>query len=121
MNTDETLRYVRIRTELVLEVTAKGELIGAALERIGEDEFMPDDERHHATAAVREDEAEALAYLVDPFDLVAEVPGVELVQASWSSEQTDYDPASVEWGAEDLGDLDGGEEGDGRGPDSSHS
>jgi hypothetical protein len=117
MSTDEASRYVRIRTELVLEITAKGELIGAALERIGEDEFMPDGERHQALAAIQEDEAEALAYLVDPFDLVAEVPGVELVQASWSSEQTDYDPSSVEWGVGELDDLGGEGEGDGRGQD----
>ena len=38
-----------------------------------------------------EDTAEALAYLVDPFDLVSEIPGVELAQASWSSEQIDYE------------------------------
>lgn len=44
-----------------------------------------------------EDTAEALAYLVDPFDLVSQVPGVELQQASWSSERIDYDPDSPEW------------------------
>jgi hypothetical protein len=67
------------------------------LQRIAEDDDMVADERVHAEAAVNEDEAEALAYLVDPFDLVSEVPGAELVQASWSSEQVDYDPDSPEW------------------------
>ena len=52
-------------------------------------------------AAVREDDAEALAYLVDPFDLVGEVPGVELAQASWSSEPIDYDPDAVDWADEE--------------------
>ena len=65
---------------------------------------MPDEERAHAESAVTEDTAEALAYLVDPFDLVSEVPGVELAQASWSSEQIDYDPDSPEW---DLDEEDG--------------
>lgn len=95
---------MRLRVELVLEVGDSGELTGAALDRIAADEFMPDEERAHAESAVREDEAEAIAYLVDPFDLVSEVPGVELAQASWSSEQIDYDPDAEEW---DLDEEDG--------------
>ncbi|WP_124272059.1 hypothetical protein, partial [Streptomyces sp. ADI96-02] len=55
------------------------------------------DERMHAEATVRADGAEALASLVDPFDLVSEVPGVELAQASWSSETIDYDPDAEAW------------------------
>ena len=88
---------MRLRVELVLEIEDPAALTGATLERIAADEFMPDEERAHAQSAVREDEAEALAYLVDPFDLVGEVPGVELAQASWSSEQVDYDPEAEEW------------------------
>ncbi|MFJ8072757.1 hypothetical protein ACIQ7Q_02125 [Streptomyces sp. NPDC096176] len=113
MTTSETSRYVRLRVELVLEVDDSGALTGAALEKIAEDEQMPDEERAHARSAVREDDAEALAYLVDPFDLVGEVPGIELAQASWSSEEIDYDPDSEEW---DLGDEDDDDGYDG-GPD----
>jgi hypothetical protein len=83
--------------ELVIEVDDSGALTGAALERIAADEFMPDAERTHAQSAVREDDAEALAYLVDPFDLVSAVPGIELAQASWSSEEIEYDPDSDDW------------------------
>ncbi len=90
----------------MLEVTDRGELTDAALQRIADDEFMPDEERTHARAAVRDDEAEALAYLVEPFQLLGEVPGVELVQASWSSEQSAYDPDVEAW------DLDDGEDGE---------
>ncbi|WP_308013759.1 hypothetical protein [Streptantibioticus parmotrematis] len=90
-------RYVRLQVELVLELTDTGELTGAALDQITGDEFMPDDERAHARDAVQRDEAEALAYLVDPFDLVTGVPGVELVQASWNSAHTEYDPDDDEW------------------------
>ncbi|MEU3723698.1 hypothetical protein [Streptomyces sp. NPDC031705] len=90
--------------DLVLEVSDSDALIGAALERIKADEFMPDEERAHAESAVREDESEALAYLVDPTDLVAELTGVELAQASWSSEPVEYDPESLEW---DLDEEDG--------------
>jgi hypothetical protein len=110
MRTDETSRFVRLGVELVLQVTDKGELTGAALDRIGEDEFMPDEERGHARSAIRDDAAEALSYLVDPVDLVRGVPGVDLAQASWSSELVDYDPEAAEWGLGDLDDLDDLEE-----------
>jgi hypothetical protein len=107
MTTSETSRYVRLHVELVLEVAEPEALTGAALERVAADEFMPDEERAHAGSAVREDSAEALAYLVDPFDLVSEVPGVELAQASWSCEQIEYDPDAGGW---DLDDEDEDEE-----------
>ncbi|AWZ05398.1 hypothetical protein ACODT3_13835 [Streptomyces sp. 4.24] len=107
MNPSETSRYVRLRVDLVLEVPDVDALTGAALAHIKADEFMPDEERSHAEAAVREDESEALAYLVDPTDLVAEIPGVELAQASWSSEPVEYDPESMEWDLdEEDGDID---------------
>lgn len=90
--------------DLVLEVTDATALTGAAHTHIKADEFMPDEERGHAEAAVRDDESEALAYLVDPTDLVTDIPGVELAQASWSSEPAEYDPESMEW---DLDEEDG--------------
>ncbi|MET8447339.1 hypothetical protein [Streptomyces sp. NPDC005209] len=101
MSTPETSRFVRLRVELVLEVEDADALTKRALAHIAGDAEMPDDERAHAETAVTEDTAEAVAYLVDPFDLVSEVPGVELQQASWSSERVDYDPDSPDW------DLDG--------------
>ncbi len=94
---EDTSRYVRLQVEVVLEITDAEELTGAALRRIDSEEYLPDDERAHAQDAVRRDEAEALAYLVDPFDLFGEVPGVELLQASWSSAHADYDPDEEEW------------------------
>ncbi|MEV7197099.1 hypothetical protein AB0N81_35625 [Streptomyces sp. NPDC093510] len=97
MSGDETSRYVRLRVEMVVEVGDAEKLTGAALSRIAEDEQMPGEERAHAETAVQEDVAEALAYLVDPFDLVSQVPGTELTQASWSSEPVDYDPDSPDW------------------------
>ncbi|MFJ9180711.1 hypothetical protein [Streptomyces sp. NPDC102360] len=108
MSTDDTSRFVRLKVELVLEVADAEALTGAALQRVAEDEETGPEERAQAVSAVEEDEAEAVAYLVDPFDLVADVPGAELVQASWSSEQVDYDPDSPDW---DLGEDDD-EEGD---------
>jgi hypothetical protein len=97
MSTEKTSRFVRLRVELVVEVDDQDAVTRAALARIAEDPDLPGDERAHAESAVTEDTAEALAYLVDPFDLVGEVPGVELAQASWSSERIDYDPDSPDW------------------------
>ncbi|WP_274561619.1 hypothetical protein [Streptomyces spiramyceticus] len=81
----------------MLEISQPEVLTDAALSRVTDDALLQDAERTHAEAAVREDVAEALAHLVDPFDLVGDVPGVELAQASWSSERIEYDPDSVEW------------------------
>lgn len=92
--------------DIVLEVAEPEELTGAAVGRIDTDEFMPEDERVHARSSVREDSAEALAYLIEPFDLVSEVPGVELVQASWSSEEVDYDPDAQEWDLDEEDEVD---------------
>ncbi|MFF4184695.1 hypothetical protein ACFYZ9_16005 [Streptomyces sp. NPDC001691] len=97
MSEEETSRYVRLRVDLVLEIEDADELAAAALGRIAEDPAMRPEERAHAEAAVREDGAEALAYLVDPVDLVEALPGAELVQASWSSERVGYDPDDEEW------------------------
>ncbi|MGW1889607.1 hypothetical protein ACWCP6_04995 [Streptomyces sp. NPDC002004] len=113
MSDIEKSRFVRLRVELVLEVEDVAALTGAALDRIEHDESMADDERTHAVDAVNVDAAEALAYLVDPFDLVGDVPGVDLAQASWSSEQIDYDPDSPDWDF-DEDDVDAVEDGDDR-------
>ncbi|WP_405795330.1 hypothetical protein [Streptomyces sp. NBC_01506] len=117
MSTPETSRFVRLHVELVLEISDPDDLTEAALTRIATDDSMPDEERDHARSAVREDGAEALAYLVEPSDLVGEVPGVELAQASWSSELIDYDPEAVEWDLDedDEHDEHDGTDGDGDG------
>jgi hypothetical protein len=104
VNSERPERFIRLQVEMVLQITDTGELRSAALERIADEEHMPDDERAHARDAVQRDEAEALAYLIDPFDLVGEVPGAELVQASWNSAHTEYDPEAEEW---DLYEEDG--------------
>ncbi|MFE2052550.1 hypothetical protein ACFQ9U_25710 [Streptomyces sp. NPDC056568] len=106
MSTPESSRFVRIRVDLVLAIDDDEAVTGAALQALADDADLPDVERARAERAVTEDTAEALAHLVDPFDLVSAVPGVELQQASWSSEQIDYDPDSPEW---DLGEDDGDE------------
>jgi hypothetical protein len=102
--------------ELVLEIDDEEAVTGAALRRIADDGDMPDEERVHAESAVTEDTAEALAQLVDPFALIDDVPGVELLQASWSGEEIDYDPDSPEWDLdEDDDDEPHGDEEEGAG------
>ncbi|MEV1011914.1 hypothetical protein [Streptomyces sp. NPDC049881] len=115
--TDQT-RHVRVRVEMVLEITEPDELIRAAWARIEGDELMPQEERDQAAQAVSRDEAEAVAYLIDPIDLVGEVPGVLLAQASWSSEQAEYDPDDAWDELDDDTDTPGeGPGDDGPGPD----
>ncbi|MER5362469.1 hypothetical protein [Streptomyces sp. NPDC002785] len=118
MSTSETSRFVRLQVEMVLEITDPAALSGTALESIAAEYGEPGgesaEERRQAEAAVREDGAEALASLIDPFDLVSEVPGVELAQASWSSETVDYDPDDVDdWDLDDDGEDEGDDEGGG--------
>ncbi|MFI1162439.1 hypothetical protein ACH4UM_02220 [Streptomyces sp. NPDC020801] len=112
MSTAETSRYVRLRVDLILEIQDEDAVVGAARRRIAaseEDGEMGPEERVQAETAVTEDTAEALAFLVDPFVLVSEVPGVELQQASWSSEHIGYDPGSPDW-EPDEDDVDGDDE-----------
>ncbi|GKQ40990.1 hypothetical protein ALMP_75090 [Streptomyces sp. A012304] len=107
--------------ELVLEIDDEDAVTRAALRRLDEearDPATPESERAHAESAVTEDTAEALACLVDPFDLVGRIPGVELHQASWSCESVDHDPDSPDrYLDEDDVDEDDGAAGedDGRG------
>ncbi|THA69348.1 hypothetical protein E6P78_13020 [Streptomyces sp. A0958] len=102
---------------MVVEITDPDALSGTALESLAAEYGEPGgegaEERTHAEAAVREDGAEALASLIDPFDLVGEVPGVELTQASWSSESIDYDPDDPDaWDLDEDGDEGDGEDGE---------
>ncbi|NLU66709.1 hypothetical protein [Streptomyces sp. HNM0574] len=101
MTSDETsngLPQVRLRVELVVEIADPEALARAALDRIDSDALLPDDERGHAREIVGRDAGEAIAYLVDPVDLVSELPGVELSHATWGSEAAEVDP---EWDDED--------------------
>ncbi|NYV76366.1 hypothetical protein [Streptomyces sp. UH6] len=86
MNSPKNRRFVRIDVQLIVEVDDPEALEVLARTRITEDGTLPDGERGRVEAVVTHDTAEALAYLVDPFDLVSELPGIELTQTSWSAE-----------------------------------
>lgn len=80
---------------MVLEVSDGVELTRAAVDYVQHDETIPDEELTHTVSAVSDGlggASESVAYLVDPLEMVRHVPGVELAQASWSSEMVD--PAS---------------------------
>ncbi|GAA1006915.1 hypothetical protein STXM2123_4009 [Streptomyces sp. F-3] len=119
MSTTETTRFVRLRVELVLEVADEDAVVDRARRRIAEDGELGPEERRQLEGAVTEDTAEALAYLVDPVVLAEGIPGVELQQASWSSEHIEYDPDAPDWELDEdderAGDDEEGEEEDGGG------
>lgn len=111
MAADETPRretpgrnpQIRLRVDLVVEIADPAALAGSALARVEGDELMPDEERAHARETVSADAGEAIAYLVDPFDLVRELPGVELAHASWGSEEVGEDGFDAFEGLDDPG------------------
>lgn len=79
---------------MVLEVADADALVRAAVEHVEGDDSIPDEQRTHTLSAVSDEldgVAEAIAYLVDPIGLVSDAPGVELAQATWSSETLDAD------------------------------
>ncbi|MCH6162255.1 hypothetical protein [Streptomyces marispadix] len=106
--------HIRLRVDLVVEIADAEALTGSALERIANDDLMPDEERSHAEEIVASDAGEALACLVDPFDLVRELPGVELAHASWGSEEmtaAESESFSFLEGADGFDDADALEDG----------
>ncbi|SCK26993.1 hypothetical protein [Streptomyces sp. WMMB 322] len=98
--------HIRLRVDLVVEIADADVLTRSALDHIARDELMPDEERADAEEVVRGDAGEALACLVDPFDLVRELPGVELAHASWGSEEMDADDLDAFSFLEGAGGLD---------------
>jgi hypothetical protein len=109
MSTPETSRFVRLRVELVVEVDDEGAVTRAAVDRIADEPDISPEEKAQVEQAVTEDTAEALASLIDPFDLVVDVPGVDLAQASWSAEEIEWDPDAREWDLDEDGEDDEGE------------
>ena len=90
-------RYVRLQIELIVEIVDEKELQVAALEQVRDDEFLEDEERAEAVAAIEIDPAGAIAHFVDPIAMLAGVPGVELAEATWESQPVDYDPENEDW------------------------
>jgi hypothetical protein len=88
----DTPQFIRLSLDIVLEVTDEGALRAAALEAVKGDDDLNAEERAEAVAAIDADLAESVSYLIDPFALVADVPGTELSEAGWQSEGAEYVP-----------------------------
>ncbi|MCK1795662.1 hypothetical protein MTQ01_06495 [Streptomyces sp. XM4193] len=102
--------YVRLQVEMVLEVSDVDALMGAAAEHVEQEDVLPGEQRGATLGAVGdglEGAAEAVAQLVDPIRLVDGAPGVELAQASWSSEMLDGSAARDLAGSAWFEDADG--------------
>lgn len=97
----ESPQFIRLSLDIVLEVTDEGLLRAAALEAVKGDEDLSAEERNDAVAAIEADLAESVSYLIDPFRLVAEVPGTELSEAGWQSEGAEYVPEDEDEAADD--------------------
>jgi hypothetical protein len=80
-----------------VEIVDEKELQAAALEQVRDDEFLEDEERAEAIAAIEIDPAGAIAHFVDPVAMLSGVPGVELAEATWESQPVDYDPENEDW------------------------
>ena len=95
---------------MVLEVADANALVRAAVEHVEGDDSIPDEQRTRTLSAVGDEldgAAEAIAYPVDPIGLVSDAPGVELAQATWSSETLDAGELGLADGAwfDDLADV----------------
>ncbi|RKT16182.1 hypothetical protein BX285_0508 [Streptomyces sp. 1114.5] len=90
-------RYVRVKIELIAEITDEGALKAAALQAVSDDEYLDDEERAQSVEAIEVDPSGSLAHFIDPVALLGDVPGVELASATWESAQTEFDPESEEW------------------------
>jgi hypothetical protein len=86
-------RYIRVTTEVVVEIDDAEQLREAALASIAGNDDLTDTQRVMLAMAVGQDLAHAVAELLDPGDLVAELPGVFERESTWSAENlTGYEP-----------------------------
>ncbi|MBD0692066.1 hypothetical protein [Streptomyces sp. CBMA123] len=95
--TTDAPRYVKLKIELIAEITDEGALKAAALQQVAGDEYLDDEERAQSVDAIEVDPSGSLAHFIDPVALLGDVPGVELASATWESAQTEFDPEGDEW------------------------
>jgi hypothetical protein len=94
---DGAPRFVRLQIELIAEITDDSALKNAALQQVRDDEYLDEEERAQAVEAIELDPAGSLAHFVDPVQLLGDVPGVELAQATWESSHAEFDPDNEDW------------------------
>jgi hypothetical protein len=72
-------RRAKIKAEAIVEITDEAALIEAALANIEGAEFSGDGEREAYQAEIKSDAVAAAGWLVDPFGLLPDVPGAQVV------------------------------------------
>ena len=92
--TTDAPRYVKLKIELIAEITDEGALKAAALQQVAGDEYLDDEERAQSVEAIEVDPSGSLAHFIDPVALLGDVPGVELASATRESAQTEVGPES---------------------------
>ena len=92
MDTDTASpRFIRVTTEVVVEIDDAERLREAALASIAGNDDLTDTQRVALAVSVGQDLAQAVAELLDPGDLVACLPGVFERESTWSAEEVaDY-------------------------------
>jgi hypothetical protein len=106
----EQPRYVRLQIELIAQITDEAALKEAVVKQVQSDTYMDDDERAQALEAVEVDPSTALAHFIDPVQVLGEIPGVELAQASWESVHAEFDPDNEDWDLYDEADIESRED-----------
>jgi hypothetical protein len=78
-------RRIRVTAEIVVRVTDETALREAAAERVDEGEHASEADRERERALVQTDNASAVALLADPAAVADSIPGVEVVELTWSA------------------------------------
>lgn len=75
-------RRARIQAEAIVEISDEAAVIETALTDMKRGEFTVDGEREAHQEEIKGDAIAAVEWLVDPFDLLPDVPGAQIVQGS---------------------------------------
>ncbi len=107
MSEEATSWYVRVPAEIVVEVTDPDAVRQAARDAVAANEDMQAAERADAMDRINTDLADAVALVVDLEGLLADAPGLEIVEATWSAEiDADYEPFDEDDEYDEDDDLD---------------
>jgi hypothetical protein len=72
-------RPAKIKAEAIVEITDEAAVVEAALAGIEGTELSGDGEREAHQAEIKRDAVAAVAWLVDPFGLLPDVPGAQVI------------------------------------------
>lgn len=98
MNGPQRSRRAKIKAEAIVEITDEAAVIEAALADMERGEFTLNGERKAHQAEVKSDAVAAVGWLVDPFGLLPDVPGAQVVRAE--DRTVEVDEAGLERSAD---------------------